>query len=146
MNTLRFIEIVQSYGGASDKWPAAEREAAGAFAARHEDARALLAEARALDARLNLAIAPVPSADLRARIITRAEPCAPANDALPYRAIAATLLAGVFLGLMGGQFNQNVETAPENFSDLMASAEFSADYSWVDQATKGDNAPLREKR
>ncbi len=142
MNTLRFIEIIQSYGGAQGKWPAEEREAALAFAASHEDARALLTEAQALDSQLNLAIAPDPSAALRGQILARAKPMAAANDALPYRAIAATLLAGVFLGLISGQFNQSAESASESFSDLMASAEFDSqsDYSWIDTPL------LKEKR
>jgi hypothetical protein len=55
MSRQRLAEIVAAFGAASERWPAAERAAAEALVARSTDARALLAEARELDALLDAA-------------------------------------------------------------------------------------------
>lgn len=66
MNLERFTVIVDAYGADPRRWPAAERDAAQAFAAADAQAAALLAEALALDAGLDALPIPEPaSAALR---------------------------------------------------------------------------------
>lgn len=61
MNCERFAAIVDAYGAESRRWPAAERAAAEALAARDPQAAALLAEALALDALLDAPPVPLPA-------------------------------------------------------------------------------------
>ncbi len=139
MNTLRFIEILQSYGANPDRWPASEQAEMGVFAAKFDDARTLLAEQAAIDTALDTQAAPPPSEFLRARIMSGAAPLQtsapkPANDRLPYRAIAAMLLVGIFTGVAAAQFSPPASTA-----DMLAQADYTdidADYyDWL-----GDSA------
>ena len=70
MTLDRLSEIVEAYGAAAHRWPLAEREAALAFIAANEEARALVDEALTLDLMLDLAPAPEPvSNELVARIM-----------------------------------------------------------------------------
>lgn len=71
MNKDRFAEILDAYGGDPLRWPPAERLAAQGFAARDPQAAALLAEAEAFDALLDLAPGHAPSPALAARILRR---------------------------------------------------------------------------
>lgn len=70
MTPERFRELVEIYGADSQRWPAAEREAALTYLRDHADvAEAALAEASELDGRLSrYAVAP-PDAGLRERIV-----------------------------------------------------------------------------
>ncbi len=61
MNCERFAAIVEAYGAEPRRWPAAEREAARTFAASDAQAAALLAEALALDALLDVPPVPLPA-------------------------------------------------------------------------------------
>lgn len=130
MNALRFIEILQSYGANSARWPATEREAMHAFAAKFDDAQTLLSEQARLDAMLDTAVAPPPSAFLRARILGKAKPVfGAANDRLPYRAIAAMLLVGIFTGIAAGQFMPaQMQTEA---TDIYVQSEYITDYDWL---------------
>lgn len=69
MNFERFAAMVEAYGGAPDRWPDAEREAAEALLATEPRARALLREALALDQLLDAVPSPAVSAALTGRIL-----------------------------------------------------------------------------
>ena len=81
MTMSRFREIVESYGGNPDRWPAGERAAATTLARRPEG-RALLDRAAGLDGLLDTAPAPAPaSRALVDRLLAVAEPDPVAEDA-----------------------------------------------------------------
>ncbi len=69
MKLDRFKAIIEAYGANAAHWPAAEREAAEAFAATSPDAIGLLAEARALDLLLDEAPLMEATSDLTSRIL-----------------------------------------------------------------------------
>lgn len=73
MNAERMRDLAEAWGGDLRRWPAAEREAAEAFARTNPDEadRALFA-ARQLDAALDAAPRSLVSADLRDRVIASA--------------------------------------------------------------------------
>lgn len=74
MKAERFQMIVEAYGADPARWPEAERDAALAYADQAgETARAVLAEARALDAGLADHAAPLPDAAAFARALKGAE-------------------------------------------------------------------------
>jgi len=73
MTTLRFIQLLESYGAKPNRWPQGERGSAMVFAEKFEDAQVLLSEAQALDAVLNSYKAPAPSDLLQARVLKRAQ-------------------------------------------------------------------------
>jgi len=137
MNTLRFIEILQSYGAAPARWPADERAAMQAFADKFEDARTLLTEQAALDAALDTQTAPAPSEFLRARILASADKSAAspavvlsaANDRLPWKSVAAMLMVGIFTGLVAGDFTPADET--QGAAEMIAENDVYADYDWL---------------
>jgi anti-sigma-K factor RskA len=73
MSEQRFAELAGSYGAAIARWPASEREAAGALLRHSAQARAVLDDARELDAAFAQVPAPdAPSADLRRRLLAAA--------------------------------------------------------------------------
>ena len=72
MDRQRFFTIVEAYGAEPRRWPAAEREAALAFARRDLQAAAALAEAGTFDAVLDANVPPQPSAATRRRILEAA--------------------------------------------------------------------------
>ena len=73
MTPERFTALVSAYGADARRWPESERATAQAFmAAEPEAARAVLAEADALDALLHAAPAPQVSMALRDRVIASA--------------------------------------------------------------------------
>ena len=139
MTSLRFIQLLESYGAQPNHWPSEERAAALAFAEKFEDAKTLLSETQALDVALNASIPPAPSDLLRARVLKRAQTQATAPQAarvsrstlLPFRAIAATLLVGVFVGISSGYLS------PQNSEDTQTLyAEQS--YDWLDEVFTPD--------
>ena len=70
MKAERFQAIVEAYGADPARWPEAERDAALGYAGQTgEAARAVLAEARALDAGLAVHAAPLPDAAAFARAL-----------------------------------------------------------------------------
>lgn len=74
MTMSRFREIVESYGGNPDRWPAGERAAATTLASRPEG-RALLDRAAGLDGLLDTAPVPAPASQaLVDRLLAVAEP------------------------------------------------------------------------
>ncbi len=74
MTRERFGEIVEAYGGDPRRWPERERAAAQNWAARHGDAaRALLGEARRLDAYLARDLIAEPHRELQRRILAEAD-------------------------------------------------------------------------
>lgn len=80
MSRQRLAEIVEAFGASPERWPEAERRAAEALVARSADARALVAEARELDAMLDMAPAAEASPLLAARILA-ARPLSSARPA-----------------------------------------------------------------
>lgn len=68
----RLRDILDAYGGDPDRWPDAERTPALALLESSADARLLQAEARRLDAALDLLPATEPSAGLEERILAAA--------------------------------------------------------------------------
>jgi hypothetical protein len=116
MMTWRFRRLIAAYGADPGRWPVGQRGRAQTLLARSPKARALLAEAQALDAVL-LADAKPPADDqLAAAIIARATalPQEPAPASVPPRAIvldwsfarlwpqAAALAAAAVLGFVIG--------------------------------------------
>lgn len=116
----RFAGIVDAYGASPERWPADERAAAEAMVAGSAEARALLAEAAALDSVLSAAPVDAPSAALTERLIA-ARPRGPAamasprvsqgilrglidavwpygSPVVPAGALAASIMLGVALG------------------------------------------------
>lgn len=119
MNEARFAALLEAYGAAPARWPAGERAAAQAFmAGQPARARALLAEAAALDAALDAAPAQAASERLVAAVLAAApaRPVRPSpwawlgqgalgQGALGPRlaaASAAALMLGVFAGYASG--------------------------------------------
>ncbi|MFZ5670860.1 MAG: hypothetical protein ACOY4K_15340, partial [Pseudomonadota bacterium] len=75
MNADRFRDLAEAYGGSIARWPAETQDAAFAFLMRDPaEADAILAEARDLDAALDAAEVPAPSAALRRRVLEAAPP------------------------------------------------------------------------
>ena len=73
MNRERFEQLAQAFGGVVARWPVGEREAAAALmAAEPEFARAVLAEAEALDATLDAWPPYAVRHELREAVIARA--------------------------------------------------------------------------
>ena len=102
----RFAELAGAYGADLERWPESERFAALALAGRSADARALLADAHAVDAALaGLDRPPAPSAALRARIASLEAGDAPPPPRLAGKAsgraavFAMAAAAGIVLGL-----------------------------------------------
>lgn len=69
MTIERLMQILDAYGADPLRWPAIERIAAQALAARDRRAAALVAEAEALDSLLDLAPSHAPDAALAARVL-----------------------------------------------------------------------------
>ena len=74
MGPRRLAEILDAYGADPDRWPAGERDAAGALLAESTEAMALRDSAAALDTALSVVVAPAPSPELMAVILAAAEP------------------------------------------------------------------------
>jgi len=135
MDADRFGDLLDLHGSDPRAWPAAEREAALRLLDASAEARALLEEARLLDAALAAPPGPPASAELRARILAAAPPvAAPAGGAavLPFRparrwipvgssalALAASLVLGFWIGAAdpGGAV---LDLAEAEIADLLA--------------------------
>ena len=74
MGSRRLAGILDAYGADPSRWPDAERDAARALLADSTEAMALRDSAAALDTALSAAVAPAPSQELMAAILTAAEP------------------------------------------------------------------------
>jgi hypothetical protein len=109
MTSDRFKELVEAYGASPARWPAAEREAALAFAQSSPDARRIVAEASALDRIMDLAATAPVTPQLQAKILASvSEPRSHAWFAallpqplwIPAAAFAASLILGVGAGTL----------------------------------------------
>ena len=128
MTLDRFKAILEAYGGDERRWPAAEREAARAFAASSTEAQRHLAEARALDHLLDRAASSASSRALEDRILASFPSGGmAARDVrrrwIPAGAIAASLVLGLATGaalpsLTGLQTQEQRDPALVAFSDL----------------------------
>lgn len=85
MTPDRFRELIDAYGGDAKRWPAGERDAALAYAGR--DARAMLDEAKRLDALIDGMKIAAPEID-PARIVAAAVRVAQEPDASNVLALA----------------------------------------------------------
>ena len=104
MDRERFAELLDAYGADFRRWPAESRADGAAFAAQNAEAADLLAEARELDAVLDVSRDDAaPSPDLTARILAFAPRVVrPAFDRRAMLALAACAVFGVFIGYGGG--------------------------------------------
>ncbi len=104
MDRERFAELLDAYGADFRRWPAENRAGGAAFAAHNAEAASLLAEARRLDAMLDVARDDAaPSPDLASRILAFAPRVVrPAFDRRAIFALAACAVFGVFIGYSGG--------------------------------------------
>jgi ferric-dicitrate binding protein FerR (iron transport regulator) len=106
MTLERFKELLDAFGADLGRWPDAEQAAARALIARMPEAQAALAEARRLDALLDLYDPPADrAAEARLRAALDAVPARaavrPARRLWPQAAaLAATLLLGVATGIV----------------------------------------------
>lgn len=103
MTSERFAALAAAYGGAMDRWPEAEREAACAFLAAHPEAGEMLEAEATLDAALALWTVPGPGAALAGRIAAAAAAHRKVPLRLPFwlagLGLAAALAGG---GAIGG--------------------------------------------
>jgi len=108
MTFERFKELLDAFGADFKRWPETERAAASALIAREPAARAALAEARRLDALLDLYAPPANrAAETRLRTALDAVPAGATVTVRAARlswpraaALAATLLLGVATGMV----------------------------------------------
>ena len=118
MTQERFEALAEAYGGDLAQWPEAERSMALAYASAHDDKAApVLKTAQALDALLNTAAEPAPSAVLFDQVVARG--VAERRRSTPVWAAAAAALM-LTIGLGAGWV-----TAPGGVSqsdDVFASA------------------------
>ena len=137
MNLERFAVLIDSYGAEPRRWPAAERDAALAFAAVSTAADALMREAAALDALLDTdhAAAATPAAR---RAVIAALPSTPVTAGQRWRellallggwriavpAMAMALVAGINIGASAGA---SILVSSEAASTYAASEEDSRD-------------------
>ncbi len=144
MNAFGFIKTVESYGGSPARWPEQTRKPALEFAATHPTAKLIHDKARALDAALDTVIAPLASESLSARIMKAVRDTQItqivkiANDRLPYRAMAATLLISGFLGFMGAGLPQmgtsTAYAAPLDTNIEINSIDEHISYAWIEDS------------
>lgn len=128
MTEERFNEILAAYGANPDRWPAAERVMAQAFAQEHQ---LRLASALAAEAELDaiLGAADRRPSDLLERRILRNLPSA--TEIWGWRApvaAAAALLVGVILGFSSGA----LITPTDEVETYYADAFNGLDQDWVD--------------
>jgi hypothetical protein len=135
MTMERLAAIIAAYGARADRWPAAERDAAQAMLARSPEARALLAEATALDGLLDAVLALSSTPAMRAAVLATAP--RGATRTLPKRLldgwrgflddlggwqVGPVLAASLVLGLLvGGVLSQDMTNTTE--SDLLQFAQ-----------------------
>lgn len=104
MDRERFDTLLEAYGADFARWPANERAAGAAFAARHgAELAEAIKSARALDASLNTTRGEVGDLSLlTARIMAAAPRRAPGFDRRAVFALAACAVFGVLIGYGGG--------------------------------------------
>jgi hypothetical protein len=117
MDRERFEQVLDAYGADPRRWPADERAAAKAFAARNVDAAALQ-EARALDAALDQARDVPDVSGLAGRILAKAH--RPVFDRRAMLALAACAVFGVVLGYGGGLLAPLADDDDSTFADAFA--------------------------
>ncbi len=83
MTLTRFESLIDAHGGAAERWPAGERDAALALLARSPAARVMRETAARLDALLDRAPAEPPSAALVERILAAAPVAGPVAGPAP---------------------------------------------------------------
>lgn len=135
----RFRELMDAYGGDPRRWPPAERPPAAALLAASAEARALLAEAAALDRLLDEAPPSAPATLDAERLIARATAAAqerpsfrtvgamrPAGRGLWLR--AASLAAATIIGFVVG-WTQLADTSDATAASG-SSLDYAGDLSW----------------
>ena len=100
MTIEEFEERALAYGARMESWPPGDRVAARSLLAGSERARAILEEARSLDAMLDLWEGPQPSHALLSRVL--ADAAAVTQESRPVEAAAAPTREGWFARLFGG--------------------------------------------
>lgn len=110
MTMSRFRSLIEAYGALPAHWPAAERAAAQAFLARHDEAKALVEGEAWIDRLLDSLPAAEPSAALKARLMPRARVAwfkdlmkalwPEAQSAWPAGVLAASMALGVAIGAL----------------------------------------------
>lgn len=102
MTPDRFSQLCDSYGADIRRWPAAERDAAMAYAASNPAARQKLDAAAGLDRLLDTHAVPLPGAALRERIVASGPRAAWHKAALVWRSagLAGLGLAGAVAGAL----------------------------------------------
>jgi len=128
MTEERFYQILNAYGANPERWPAAERAQAEAFAALHRsDVLAELEAEAALDAMLGDGDGR--ASDLLERRILRSLP-EPAvwNWHTPAMAAAAALVLGIMLGFSSGALISPTDEVETYYADAFNGL----DEDWVD--------------
>ena len=120
MDIDRFRALAEAYGGAMDRWPQDERDAARIFARAHPETAAILADAAALDAMLAEWTLPPTDDLLRARLLRDARRTI---DQAPYpRRIAVAQAAAVILCLVVGAAVGTVGVGADEDVDVIEAA------------------------
>lgn len=124
MDKGRFEALIAAYGADPKRWPAEEREAALAFA---QSAEIDLCEARAIDALLDLAPAPMLPSDLLQARLMRSLPKREVRLAPAVAALAACAVFGLIVGYGAGL------NAPmgADVDQVLATAFDSSDQGWI---------------
>lgn len=128
MTEQRFQQILSAYGANPERWPAAERDAAQAYAAAHRERLAL---ALALEAGLDDWLGPAerqPSELLERRILRRLDRMPGWNWRAPAAAAAAALVIGVMLGFSSGAILDPSDDVELYYADAFTGL----DQDWVD--------------
>ncbi|WP_339746888.1 hypothetical protein [uncultured Maricaulis sp.] len=128
MTEERFQQILSAYGANTERWPAAERDAAQAYAAAN---RERLAAALALEAGLDELLGPAerPASELLERRILRSLEQLPVwNWRAPAAAAAAALIVGVMLGFSSGALMAPTDDVETYYADAFTGL----DQDWVD--------------
>lgn len=134
MDSLRFVQIVQSYGSDPKCWPHDERAAAIDFAKR-EPAQDILRAEHHFDALLASNAAPAPSEILRARILARAKDAPPiANDRGPmikrFGALAAMLVIAAAVTWSTGLLSPETRTEEPLYETPLEFVQADIDALW----------------
>jgi hypothetical protein len=132
MDAHRFEQLASAFGADFRRWPAAEREAAMAFAtANRTESERLLFDARMIDAALEAATAPQPTYELRQQVISTAPQPRPrrlrANAWfwIPSAGVAAACAAGAIVGVLAMD-----RASANSTADTVIAA--NADAGWTD--------------
>jgi hypothetical protein len=135
----RFRELVDAYGGDPRRWPLTERGPAAELLAASAEARAVLAEAAALDQLLDRAPPTAPATLDAERLIARATAAGQERPFVPLAGVmrptgrrlwlrAASLAAATIIGFVVG-WTQLADTS-EATAASGSSLDFAGDLSW----------------